>query len=117
MNFANFIHFLKCKNRNFNVIFLINNRRDGMNKQSESYRELCTEFYVLDNPHAPLDALRYYLACAAEANGSILEPMCGAGRFLIPLIEEGYDVTGFDNSPHMLEVCRNKCFEKKSIHN
>lgn len=84
-----------------------------MNKQSESYRELCTEFYVLDNPHAPLDALRYYLACAAEANGSVLEPMCGAGRFLIPLIEEGYDVTGFDNSPHMLEVCRNKCFEKK----
>jgi len=30
--------------------------------------------------------------------------MCGTGRFLLPLIEEGFDVYGFDASNHMLEV-------------
>jgi SAM-dependent methyltransferase len=37
-----------------------------------------------------------------KANGPILEPMCGTGRFLLPLIEEGFDVYGFDASDHML---------------
>jgi SAM-dependent methyltransferase len=37
--------------------------------------------------------------------------MCGTGRFLIPLLERGYSVTGFDYSSHMLDVCRRKCKE------
>ncbi len=35
--------------------------------------------------------------------------MCGTGRFLVPLLEKGYPVVGFDYSQHMLEVCRKKC--------
>lgn len=79
-----------------------------MNKESIPYRTLCTEFYDLDKPVAPEDALQWYLQYAKEANGPILEPMCGTGRFLIPLIEQGYTVTGFDSSNHMLDKCREK---------
>lgn len=80
-----------------------------MNQESMPYKALCTEFYELDKPFAPKEALEWYLEYAREANGPILEPMCGTGRFLIPLLEEGYTVSGFDYSSHMLNVCRKKC--------
>lgn len=83
-----------------------------MNKESVPYRALCTEYYELDKPTAPNDALECYLHYAKEAEGPILEPMCGTGRFLIPLAEQGYAVSGFDYSPYMLEVCRRKCEER-----
>lgn len=80
-----------------------------MNKESIPYKALCTEFYDLDKPTASTDALESYLRYAEEAKGTILEPMCGTGKFLIPLLEQGYEVMGFDYSPHMLELCRQKC--------
>ncbi|KAF3361785.1 Uncharacterized protein PHSC3_001675 [Chlamydiales bacterium STE3] len=80
-----------------------------MKQSSIPYKALCTEYYELDKPNAPEDALQWYLGYAKEANGPILEPMCGTGRFLIPLLEHGYPITGFDYSPHMLEVCQKKC--------
>lgn len=80
-----------------------------MNKESVPYKGLCTEFYELDKPYAPDDALQCYLRYAEEAKGPILEPMCGTGRFLVPLLEKGYSITGFDYSSHMLNVCREKC--------
>ncbi|HEV8051822.1 MAG TPA: class I SAM-dependent methyltransferase [Parachlamydiaceae bacterium] len=83
-----------------------------MNKESLPYRGLCTEYYELDKPSAPDDALNCYLKYAEEAKGLILEPMCGTGRFLIPLLEKGYSVTGFDYSPYMLDICRKKCTER-----
>ncbi len=86
-----------------------------MNKESVPYRALCTEYYELDKPIAPNDAFECYLHYAREANGPILEPMCGTGRFLIPLLEHGYAITGFDYSPHMLDVCRWKCKERGLI--
>lgn len=81
----------------------------AMNKESVPYKVLCTEYYELDKPHPPEDALQCYLKYAEEAEGAILEPMCGTGRFLIPLLKKGYSITGFDYSPHMLDVCRKKC--------
>lgn len=80
-----------------------------MNKESAPYKSLCTEFYDLDKPDAPEDALKCYLNYAKEAHGDILEPMCGTGRFLVPLLKHGYSVTGFDYSPYMLDICRKKC--------
>ncbi len=88
-----------------------------MNKESVPYRALCTEYYELDKPTAPEDALECYLHYAKDANGPILEPMCGTGRFLIPLLELGYAVTGFDYSPYMLNVCRKKCEERRLLTN
>jgi SAM-dependent methyltransferase len=70
------------------------------------YGRLCTEFYALDKPTAPPDAFDFYLAYAQRANGPILEPMCGTGRFLLPLLEQGFDVEGLDHSKDMLAVCR-----------
>lgn len=83
-----------------------------MNKESSAYKALCTEFYEIDKPAPPKDALQCYLRYAEEAQGPILEPMCGTGRYLIPLLEKGYAVTGFDCSSHMLDVCRKKCKER-----
>lgn len=67
-------------------------------------------FTIWINPHhlkMRFNIIRY----AEEAKGPILEPMCGTGRFLIPLLKKGYAVTGFDYSPDMLNVCRKKCKE------
>lgn len=83
-----------------------------INFKSESYKNLCTEYYDIDKPFPPQEALNYYLTTAKKAKGPILEPMCGTGRFLIPLSEAGYPVSGFDNSEQMLNVCRSKCRDK-----
>lgn len=83
-----------------------------MNKHSEAYKSLCTEFYDLDKPAPPKDAFECYLRFAEQARGPILEPMCGTGRFLIPLVEKGHKVAGFDTSPDMLKGCRKKCKDR-----
>ncbi|HET9931769.1 MAG TPA: class I SAM-dependent methyltransferase [Polyangiaceae bacterium] len=70
------------------------------------YGKLSAEFYDLDKPEAPPDALEYYLQQAAHAAGPILEPMCGTGRFLLPLLAAGFDVEGSDASAEMLALCR-----------
>lgn len=73
-----------------------------------SYGKLCAEFYDIDKPNAPPDALEFYLAYARRAVGPILEPMCGTGRFLLPLLGMGFDVEGVDSSPDMLALCRER---------
>lgn len=75
----------------------------------DSYGPLCTEFYDLDKPHAPPDALAFWRAQAEQAAGPVLEAMCGSGRFLVPLREAGIDIDGVDASPHMLQACRDRC--------
>lgn len=75
------------------------------------YGRLCTEFYALDKPEAPPDALDFYLDYARRADGPILEPMCGTGRFLLPLLERGYDAEGLDRSKEMLAACRARAAE------
>lgn len=71
-----------------------------------SYGHLCTEFYDLDKPAAPRDEYEFYLAYARRTGGPILEPMCGSGRFLVPMLAQGFDVTGTDSSRAMLDACR-----------
>ncbi len=73
-----------------------------------AYGPLCTQFYDLDKPRAPADALSFYLRRLAGAS-PILEPMCGSGRFLLPLLERGLDADGADASEDMLEACRARC--------
>jgi len=71
-----------------------------------AYGKLCTEFYDIDKPEPPPDAFDFYLGEAERARGAILEPMCGSGRFLLPLLGRGFDIEGSDASPQMLEACR-----------
>ncbi len=73
-------------------------------KTIDTYLGLCTEVYELSKPDAPSDAYAFYREYAKAANGPILEPMCGTGRFLLPLLDEGFNVHGFDASDHMLET-------------
>jgi hypothetical protein len=77
-----------------------------------SYKKLCTEFYNIDKPCAPNEALNFFLQYAEKANGPILEPMCGSGRFLIPMLERGFDVDGSDASSHMLRACHDRSRSK-----
>ena len=76
------------------------------------YRNLCTEFFDLDKPTAPYEEYNFYLNYIQNTTGPILEPMCGTGRYLIPLCEAGYDVHGFDASEFMLNALYPKCAVK-----
>jgi hypothetical protein len=73
-----------------------------------SYRRLCTEFYDIDKPEPPDEAYAFYRRRAEQAKGPILEPMCGSGRFLLPLLADGIDIDGTDASTDMLGACRSK---------
>jgi len=46
------------------------------------------------------------------SGGPVLELMCGSGRFLIPLLEQGINIEGADASSDMLQACREKCAQK-----
>ncbi|HIB90941.1 TPA: hypothetical protein EYO57_27740 [Candidatus Poribacteria bacterium] len=79
----------------------------------DTYLNLCTEYYDLDKPDAPDDAFTFYLQYAKRIGGKVLEPMCGSGRFLIPIMELGFDIEGCDASQSMLEALYIKCKNKK----
>ncbi|NBV40552.1 class I SAM-dependent methyltransferase [bacterium] len=74
----------------------------------ETYLQLCTQYYDLEQHPYDADAVRFYLQHALQAGGPILEPMCGTGRFLIPIAQAGCDIEGFDASEFMLAACRQK---------
>lgn len=71
-----------------------------------AYGSLCTEFYDADKPSAPTEALAFYVDRARKAGGRVLEPMCGSGRFLLPMAQARLPVDGVDSSPAMLAACR-----------
>ncbi len=74
--------------------------------EQTGYGPLCTAFYDLDKPEPAPEALAYYLARARVCGGTVLEPMCGSGRFLLPLLEAGVAVEGQDASLAMLSACQ-----------
>lgn len=65
------------------------------------YGSLCAEMYDILHKTAPVDELAFYLSYAKKGQ-KILEPLCGNGRFLVPFLEQGFDITGFDLSGEML---------------
>lgn len=52
-----------------------------------------------------------YREMARRTGGPILEIMCGTGRILVPLAEDGYFITGVDISRAMLDIARHKADE------
>ena len=52
--------------------------------------------------------LDLYLPFADRTGGPILEAMCGTGRVLLPLAQAGHTVMGFDISPAMVALARDK---------
>ena len=71
----------------------------------QSYGDLCTQFYDLDKPRAPELALEWYVAQLSKIDGRILEPMCGSGRFMAPMVQRGLLLDGVDPSGAMLRAC------------
>jgi SAM-dependent methyltransferase len=70
------------------------------------YGSIAAEIYDLDKPAGAQPDTVFHLARFAGFGGTILEPACGSGRTLVPLLDAGCDVTGFDPSPEMLDRCR-----------
>ena len=67
--------------------------------------ELIAPFYDIEHAHFSED-LDLYRNFAELCGGKILELACGSGRALLPLAQEGYEVTGVDSSAAMLAIAR-----------
>jgi SAM-dependent methyltransferase len=74
------------------------------------YEKLCTEVYDMDKKFAESDEINFYEKFISM-NDLILEPMCGSGRLLIPLLQNGYKVHGVDNSASMLKSCKERALK------
>jgi len=77
---------------------------------SWEYGPICSLVYQLDKPiGASFGDVEFYQDLLAGTSGEILEPAVGTGRILIPLLQAGLRVRGFDTSPSMLAICRDNC--------
>lgn len=52
--------------------------------------------------------LRFYKQIIESSGDPAIEIACGTGRLLLPLIQAGCSVEGFDSSQEMLELCKQK---------
>ncbi|MWG34575.1 class I SAM-dependent methyltransferase [Halomarina oriensis] len=50
----------------------------------------------------------FYLDCATNTDGRVLEAACGTGRLYLELLDEGVDADGFDVSRPMLELLQER---------
>lgn len=82
------------------------------NSTFNRYGSIAAEIYDLDKPAGDQPDTVFHLERFAGFTGPILEPACGSGRTLVPLLDAGCDVTGFDPSPEMLDRCRALCAER-----
>jgi ubiquinone/menaquinone biosynthesis C-methylase UbiE len=73
-------------------------------KMNHEY-DLIAPFYDIEHAHFSED-LDMYHNFAELCGGKILELACGSGRVMLDLAEQGYEVTGIDNSGKMLELAR-----------
>ncbi len=60
--------------------------------------------------------LQHFMAPWARRQQRLLEVGCGPGRFLQFFWESGFDVTGLDASPAMLELARERMGSKADLH-
>ncbi|WP_342536053.1 class I SAM-dependent methyltransferase [Sporosarcina sp. FSL K6-3508] len=80
------------------------------------YNRLSSEVYDIDKYIGlSFGDVEFYSERLSSCKGSILEPGVGTGRILIPLLEKGLKVDGFDVSEEMLKICRHNC-ENRGLH-
>ncbi len=74
----------------------------------QSYQSLSAWVYQIDKPIGKsFGDVEYYQSRLQGITGPILEPAVGTGRILIPLLQAGLAVQGFDLSTAMLTHCQN----------
>jgi len=77
------------------------------------YNKLSSELYDIDKYIGKsFGDVEFYRDRLVSCKGTILEPGVGTGRILIPLMEAGLSVHGFDVSDEMLKICRRNCAER-----
>ncbi|MBO1301161.1 MULTISPECIES: class I SAM-dependent DNA methyltransferase [unclassified Enterococcus] len=80
---------------------------------ANSYGKLSAEVYEIDKDiDRPYSDVDYYYERLKDVRGKILEPAAGNGRILIPLLEKGLDIEGFDFSEYMLALLKENCRKK-----
>ncbi|MFI8437380.1 class I SAM-dependent methyltransferase [Streptomyces sp. NPDC079020] len=85
----------------------------GFDNTAWHYGPLATLFYELDKPvGTSFGDVEFYLDRLRNVSGPVLEPAVGTGRMLIPLLERGLTVRGYDTSVSMLEQCRVNCAQR-----
>lgn len=74
------------------------------------YGTLAARVYDLDKPVGlSFGDIEYYRERLRSCTGPVLEPAAGNGRVLVPLLEAGIEMHGFDASREMLELCKAAC--------
>jgi SAM-dependent methyltransferase len=82
----------------------------GFDVATWRYGPLATRFYEIDKPvGTSFGDVEFYTDRLRDVTGPVLEPAVGTGRILIPLLEQGLTVRGYDTSAAMLEQCRANC--------
>ncbi len=81
-----------------------------MIKQNE-YQGFFAEFY--DILHAEQSDINAYIEFGNKYGNDILELGSGTGRLLIPLVENGFMVTGLELNEDMINICNKKLKEIK----
>lgn len=77
------------------------------------YGTLASWVYDLDKPIGrSFGDVEFYRDRLRNRTGPCLEPAVGNGRVLIPLLEAGFAIEGFDASEDMLNRCRHHCRER-----
>jgi len=69
------------------------------------YQGLEAELYDRLDELSDFEDLDFYQWFLEAAPGEVLDLGCGTGRILLPLIREGFEVTGLDGSQNMLDLC------------
>ncbi|AQP52869.1 SAM-dependent methyltransferase [Vagococcus penaei] len=75
----------------------------------KNYGPLAAQVYELTKPVGNMlnGDIDYYCERLQGIKGKILEAGVGTGRMLIPLLQEGYQIEGIDQSHDMLTICQN----------
>lgn len=82
------------------------------NNNSPLYGKLASLYYDTKEQYATQTEVDFY-ARFIQPGHRVLEAMSGSGRLQIPLLQAGYQADGVDNSPNMLERCRQRCTQLK----
>src|SRR5699024_9642061 len=77
------------------------------------YNKLSSQVYDHDKSIGQsFGNIEFYSERLATCQGKVLEPCVGTGRILIPLLEKGLHVDGFDVSTEMLNICQTNCEQR-----
>jgi SAM-dependent methyltransferase len=76
--------------------------------ETNQFSEELATFYEASHDYGDIGDESFYVDAATDADGPVLEGACGSGRLYLELLRRGVDADGFDISPAMLDLLREK---------